>query len=130
MIRMTDGLLDVLTQGQHSKEMKQFLKEHPIEEEKMEETAETAETKATSELDEKLGETQDIITALDQVQRKRLSSTTRPTTASSEEVHLAHLLTSKLTEVMSSFTTPVDVTDMKSIRKALGITLKNEVRVS
>ena len=130
LIRMTDGLLDVLTQGQHSKEMKQFLKEHPIEEEKMEETAETAETKATSELDEKLGETQDIITALDQVQRKRLSSTTRPTTASSEEVHLAHLLTSKLTEVMSSFTTPVDVTDMKSIRKALGITLKNEVRVS
>jgi bromodomain-containing protein 7/9 len=130
LIKMTDGLLDVLTQGQHSKEMREFLKRSEEDKEGKEDKNEESSSKSTSELEEKLTETENMINTLESLQKKRLSSTTRATPASIEEVHLAHLLTEKLTQVISSFSTPVDVTDISTIRKALGITLKNQVHVS
>lgn len=125
VLGMADSLLDVLTQGQHSKglaQLKQLQTETPGEEKEGEEEEKEEEEGVEGGLEE----TAEIISKLHDVQKKRLSSTTKATNPGNEETTLAATLTSKLTALISTFAPPADVTDIKSIRKSMGIVLKGE----
>lgn len=127
IINMVDSLLDVLTHGQHSKAA-QKVKEDQAQaklanENKTDGDDEVAEsmseeaTKIQSELDD----ASDMVFELADIQHKRLSSTTKPIKPAEEEVTLATKLTQKLAEMIGVYTAPVDITDIKSVRKAMGI---------
>lgn len=119
LIQMVDNLLEILTQGQHSKVLTHIKNSSSAEKQS------PAEPPAEKdEVTEKLNETQGLLNNLESVQRKRLSSTTKPSFASNEEVELAAQLSHKLTAMISSCTAPIDVTDIKSIRKAMGVVIK------
>ena len=118
LIQMVDNLLEILTQGQHSKVLTHIKNSSAPEKETPTAPAEK------DEVTEKLNETQGLLSSLESVQRKRLSSTTKPSFASNEEVELAAKLSQKLTAMISSCTAPIDVTDIKSIRKAMGVVIK------
>ena len=125
LIRMADNLLDILTQGHHAKVLQ------TLREEKAKETAASQErdeeTKAEKdEVENQLQDTQVLLEDLEKMQRKRLSSTSKPTAPASEELELASVLTSKLTQIIGTCTAPVDLTDMASLRKAMGVQLKKD----
>lgn len=122
---MADSLLDVLTQGQHSKGLAQLknLQEKPQKEEN---ETEKVDEEGDDEFGKGLQESAEIISKLQDVQTKRLSSGPKPTNPESEETSLAATLTSKLTALISAFGPPADVTDIRSIRKSMGIVLKGE----
>lgn len=127
LLHMTDNLLDILSQGQHSKVM-QSLREEKSKEKSASpaDVVKEEETEATDEMSVQLQDTNNMLQGLEKMQRKRLSSTSKPTVPASEELELAATLTSKLTQIIGTCTTPVDLTDMKSIRKAMGIQVKGE----
>jgi hypothetical protein len=125
---MADNLLDVLTQGQHSKVL-QNLREEKAKEpaDNLQEDEEVAEkVDEPDETTAKLNETQVLLENLEKVQRKRLSSTSKPTAPANEELELANILTTKLTQLIGDHTTPVDLADMSSIRKAMGVQLRKD----
>ena len=126
VLTMVDSLLDALTNGQHTKVMND-LKENKESEDKMDtsltinEDAEMQDTDIKSDLDKKLNETTKLVTNLETIQHQRLSSSTLPIKPNKEEIKVAHLLTNKLTELIGTYTTPADITDIKSLRKCLGV---------
>ena len=136
VLNMVDSLLDALTNGQHSKTMEELktsqneadAKAADVEMEDVEgKSKETAEENATTEtdsMDAKLSETGSLVANLETLQNQRLSSSTLPVKPSKEEMKIAHLLTSKLTELIGTYAKPADVSDLKSIRSALGVQLK------
>lgn len=134
LIAMVDNLLEILTQGQHSKVIT-YLKNHEANNEKANENnSESNESNSANdgkdannkdEISSKLEETQNLLTNLESIQRKRLSSTTKPTQPSLEEVEMAAKLSNKLAQMIGTCTAPIDVTDIKSIRKAMGVHVKD-----
>lgn len=128
VLNMVDSLLDALTNGQHSKTMDE-LKESQSADVEMEDVEakskeSDAEDKKEDTLDAKLNETGSLVANLESLQNQRLSSSTLPVKPSKEELKIAHLLTSKLTELIGTYAKPADVSDLKSIRTALGVQLK------
>lgn len=112
--------------------------------------AETAAVDAgeeKSEIQTELDDASSLVFELAQVQTQRLSSTTKPIQPAEEEVTLATKLSQKvrnfialcslsrflpydfsfsqLAEMISVYAAPVDITDIKSIRKAMGIQMKD-----
>lgn len=127
LIRMADNLLDILTQGQHSKVLQSLREEKSKESTNSQEgDEETKGEKVVDEVSNQLEDTQVLLENLEKIQRKRLSSTSKPTAPASEELELASVLTSKLTQIIGTSTTPVDLTDMASIRKAMGVQVKKD----
>lgn len=131
VLNMVDSLLDALTNGQHSKTMEELkaneadAKATDVEMTEVEsgKSKETTEENAET-MDAKLNETGSLVANLETLQNQRLSSSTLPVKPSKEEMKIAHLLTSKLTELIGSYAKPADVSDLKSIRSALGVQLK------
>lgn len=127
MTSLVDNLLNVLTHGQHLK-LNAKIKEQNLKDDKDEKDVDKAEDtiKKVDEIQEQLDDASSLVNQLESVQHQRLSSSTRPIQPSNDELSIASQLSTKLTEIISSHVVPVDVTDIKSIRKAMGITLKGE----
>lgn len=125
LIQMVDNLLDILTQGQHARVLEHMKKCTSEKETTSSTQVSTNGQEDKDPVTEKLSETASLLNNLQSVQRKRLSSTTKPSLASAEEVQLAAKLSDKLTAMISSCTAPIDVTDIKSIRKAMGVQVKD-----
>jgi len=147
-LHMVDSLLDVLTQGQHSKtlnklkevqkeqqekerreeamneEMNQKSKEKQLDQELVLELDDLNES--SDDLQSKLDKTNTLLSELASVQNQRLCSSTQPIKPSKDEQKLADILTSKLTELINNYATPGEVSDSFSIRKAMGIQVKSE----
>ena len=133
--RMADNLLNILTQGEHAKVLQMLRQEKAsaAQESPEESQSTTAIAPATEltpvagdDITNQLQDTQGLLEDLAKIQRKRLSSTSKPTAPASEEVELASSLTAKLTRLIGSYTAPVDLTDMRSIRKAMGVQVKGD----
>lgn len=137
VLNMVDSLLDALTNGQHSKtmeELKENQKALEAADAKADVEMQEADAKSKEDdsqdkkdpdtLDQKLNETGSLVANLETLQTQRLSSSTLPVKPSKEEVKIAHLLTNKLTELIGTYAKPADVSDLKSIRAALGVQLK------
>lgn len=132
LIKMVDNLLEILTQGQHSKVLNHLKSQQEENEKKNDSGTSDNSTPSTNgkevahdDIDAKLEETHTLISSLEAMQRKRLSSTTKPTPPSNDEVELASTLSSKLAQMIGTCTAPIDVTDIKSIRKAMGVHVKD-----
>lgn len=132
LIAMVDNLLEILTQGQHSKVLNHYKNQQQettsANNDKASETEgnnENSSSDVKDEVSSKLEETRNLLSNLESVQRKRLSATTKPTQPSPEEVQLASTLSGKLAQMIGTCTAPIDVTDIKSIRKAMGVHVKD-----
>lgn len=154
VMNMVDSLLDVLTAGAHSKIL-QKLKDDEQTEEAMQTDShsklnETNDEKAANDfapatldiemeeidkaismdgpdVDGRLAETSNLLSQLEQVQKQRLSSGPLPTKPCKEELRIAQILSEKLAQLISSYTAPTDITDIKAIRKAMGVQIKPEL---
>lgn len=140
VLNMVDSLLDALTNGQHSKTMEELKESRNAQEaadamadvemqaeaksKETEQDASNPQDKKDETLEQKLNETGSLVANLETLQTQRLSSSTLPVKPSKEEVKIAHLLTNKLTELIGTYAKPADVSDLKSIRAALGVQLK------
>ena len=147
-LHMVDSLLDVLTQGQHSKtlnKLKEVQKEQQEKDKSREEiinqemNKESKEKKLDQELvlelddlneptdlQSQLDRTNTLLSELVNVQNQRLCSSSQPIKPSKDEQKLADILASKLTELINNYATPGEVSDSRSIRKAMGIQVKLE----
>ena len=142
VLTMVDSLLDALTNGQHTKLMDE-LKENRMDNQNETDASknedvemkdaengtdgEPIKKEGKESVEQKLNETSSLVTELESAQNQRLSSSTLPVKPNKDEIKIANLLSNKLTELISTYTTPADVTDLKSIRKALGVQLKSEI---
>ncbi|XP_054153665.1 bromodomain-containing protein 7-like [Oppia nitens] len=130
VLNLVDSLLDILTHGQHQKiAIKLREKQKTLENETNVNQSVITETSIDtnlSEIDLQLNETGGIIGDLQSLQYQRLSSTTFPIKPSAEEEKLANQLTTKLTDIIGTHSYPKEVTDVGSLRKAMGIKIKTE----
>lgn len=132
VVHLVDSLLDALTHGQHTKTATKLreLKEQQqnVQEgiQQVESSTDNEEVAKNQEIQAQLDETSVLIHQLESIQNQRLSSSNHPIKPSSEEEKLASQLTSKLTDIISNYATPGEVSDVNSVRKAMGITIKTE----
>lgn len=80
----------------------------------------------SSNLQSQLDNQATLVTELEQLNNRRLASSTAPVPPSNDEMNLANILSEKLTEFISSNATPGDISDPRAIRKALGVQIKSE----
>ncbi|XP_074596247.1 uncharacterized protein LOC141851399 [Brevipalpus obovatus] len=66
-----------------------------------------------------------LVNELQHLNNRRLASSTNPIPPGDDELSLANLLCEKLTQFISTNTTPGDITDPRAIRKALGVQIKS-----
>jgi len=125
VMHLVDSLLDVLTHGQHTKIA---VKLREQQQQKLQENQDDLMINSTSDdpFQYELNETNSLIGQLENIQHTRLSSSTQTIKPSNEEEKLAHELTSKLTDMISNHAAPSDVSNVYSIRKAMGINIKVE----
>lgn len=67
-----------------------------------------------------------LVSELEQLNNRRLASSTAPIPPSDDEMNLANILCEKLTKFISNNATPGDISDPRAIRKALGVQIKSE----
>lgn len=128
VLHLVDSLLDVLTHGQHTKIATK------LKEQKAQQNSNTNsnniqtenEPEVADEIQEQLNEATGLIGQLETIQNQRLSSSTQTVKPSTEEENIANQLSSKLTDIISSCANPNDISDVNTIRKAMGITIKTE----
>uniref|UniRef100_A0A673H8N0 Bromo domain-containing protein n=1 Tax=Sinocyclocheilus rhinocerous TaxID=307959 RepID=A0A673H8N0_9TELE len=134
MSRLADNVLDALTSGEHSRQLKETETDNlPMEEpaEKVD-TTDDAEVKCslhTSHFQQKLDETTVLLRELQKVQKERLSAKQPPNiicllAPTAKELQLAEKVTGNLAQLTSQVT-PGDVCSVYGIRKAMGISLPN-----
>ncbi|KAM9825641.1 bromodomain-containing protein 7 isoform X2 [Syngnathus typhle] len=142
--KMADNLLDALTNGEHSKTLKET--ESQVEELSQEDKADTeafqpdtgcskTEPLAADELpgadvQQKLDETTRLLRELHEAQRERLSAKQPPNmicllAPSTKELDLAEKVTGNLAELAGQVA-PRDISSVWAIRKAMGIALPPE----
>uniref|UniRef100_A0A671LUB9 Bromodomain-containing protein 7-like n=1 Tax=Sinocyclocheilus anshuiensis TaxID=1608454 RepID=A0A671LUB9_9TELE len=139
MSRLADNVLDALTSGEHSRQ----LKETETDNLTMEEPAEKVDTTddavvklkiplpplEAEHFQKKLDETTVLLRELQKVQKERLSAKQPPNiicllAPTAKELQLAEKVTGNLTQLTSQVT-PGDVCSVYGIRKAMGISLPN-----
>uniref|UniRef100_A0A8C1NJL3 Bromodomain-containing protein 7-like n=1 Tax=Cyprinus carpio TaxID=7962 RepID=A0A8C1NJL3_CYPCA len=139
MSRLADNVLDALTSGEHSRQLKETETDNlPMEEpaEKVD-TTDDAEVKLKFRLppleaehfQQKLDETTVLLRELQKVQKERLSAKQPPNiicllSPTAKELQLAEKVTGNLAQLTSQVT-PGDVCSLYGIRKAMGISLPN-----
>uniref|UniRef100_A0A672PSL2 Bromodomain-containing protein 7-like n=1 Tax=Sinocyclocheilus grahami TaxID=75366 RepID=A0A672PSL2_SINGR len=147
MSRLADNVLDALTSGEHSRQLKETETDNlPMEEpaEKVD-TTDDAEVKCSRVLrkciltdlppleaehfQQKLDETTVLLRELQKVQKERLSAKQPPNiicllAPTAKELQLAEKVTGNLAQLTSQVT-PGDVCSVYGIRKAMGISLPN-----
>uniref|UniRef100_A0A8C1QCD9 Bromodomain-containing protein 7-like n=1 Tax=Cyprinus carpio TaxID=7962 RepID=A0A8C1QCD9_CYPCA len=109
MSRLADDVLDALTSGEHSRQLKE------------------TETVRNLHFQQKLDETTVLLKELQKVQKERLSAKQPPNiicllAPTAKELQLAEKVTGNLTQLTSQVT-PGDVCSVYGIRKAMGISL-------
>lgn len=144
--KMADNMLDAITNGEHSKSLKDTAPEQPVDEptnagKDGKEAAEPEALKTDNLADEecseevlhiqqKLDETTKLLRDLHEVQKERLSSKQPPNmicllAPTSKELELAEKVTGNLTKLTGQVA-PSDVCSLFGIRKAMGISLPFE----
>ncbi|XP_052229934.1 bromodomain-containing protein 7-like [Dreissena polymorpha] len=149
--KIVDSLLDVLTKGQHSATMKQIHEKRKQDEKQKaalkktmmfsqndpeEADFSTANTTADGgegkpDVQQRLDRTADLLRELHQAQHERLSQRPPPHLTNTlgpgdTEKHLADNVTSELTSLAKE-AYPRDVTSLRGIRKALGISVESVI---
>uniref|UniRef100_A0A665VDH2 Bromodomain containing 7 n=1 Tax=Echeneis naucrates TaxID=173247 RepID=A0A665VDH2_ECHNA len=141
--KLADNLLDAMTNGEHSKALKET-------EPQMEESANTQEDKGDSEVRhctdnyidpphrtnenryrQKLDETTKLLCNLQEAQKERLSAKQPPNmicllAPTAKELELAEKVTGNLAELTGQVA-PCDVSSIYGIRKAMGVSLPPEL---
>jgi bromodomain-containing protein 7/9 len=131
VLNLVDSLLDILTHGQHTKiavklrEQQKLNGSQSVAQNACNDSNVEMET-INDEIEVQLNETGSLIGQLESLQYERLSSSTQIVKPSSEEEKLANQLSSKLTDIIGNCSAPKDVSDVNSIRKAMGIKIKTE----
>ncbi|XP_077419036.1 bromodomain-containing protein 7 isoform X3 [Vanacampus margaritifer] len=142
--KMADNLLDAMTNGEHSKKLKET---EPVEQLSQEDKADAeavqpgasgcskmepldAEELSGADVQQKLDETTRLLRDLHEVQRERLSTKQPPNmicllAPSTKELELAEKVTSNLAE-LTGRVAPRDISSIWAIRKAMGIVLPPE----
>ncbi|XP_077443969.1 bromodomain-containing protein 7 isoform X2 [Stigmatopora argus] len=144
--KMADNLLDALTNGEHSKTLKET---EPVEEVSKEEKVDANVSQKASQSDaseeprvpeelsadvqQKLDETTQLLRELQEAQRERLSTKQPPNmicllAPSTKEMELAEKVTGNLAELTGQVA-PCDISNIGAIRKAMGIALPPEALV-
>uniref|UniRef100_A0A3P8XLJ3 Bromo domain-containing protein n=1 Tax=Esox lucius TaxID=8010 RepID=A0A3P8XLJ3_ESOLU len=138
MYKLADNLLDALTNGEHSKTLKEICPDERV-------PAETSETKdkevrlsdihhrnptEAQNFQQKLDETTQLLCELQEVQRERLSVKQPPNiicllAPTTKELQLAEKVTGNLAQLTSQVA-PGDVSSVYGIRKAMGIAIPLE----
>ncbi|XP_077419037.1 bromodomain-containing protein 7 isoform X4 [Vanacampus margaritifer] len=143
--KMADNLLDAMTNGEHSKKLKET--EPQVEQLSQEDKADAeavqpgasgcskmepldAEELSGADVQQKLDETTRLLRDLHEVQRERLSTKQPPNmicllAPSTKELELAEKVTSNLAE-LTGRVAPRDISSIWAIRKAMGIVLPPE----
>ncbi|XP_061670669.1 bromodomain-containing protein 7 isoform X7 [Syngnathoides biaculeatus] len=146
--KMADNLLDALTNGEHSKKLKET--EPQVEEPSQEDKTDTealqsdawgssetelpaAEELSGADVQQKLDETTWLLRELQEAQRERLSTKQPPNmicllAPTTKELELAEKVTGNLAE-LTGRVAPRDISSIWAIRKAMGITLPVEALV-
>ncbi|XP_033847503.1 bromodomain-containing protein 7 [Periophthalmus magnuspinnatus] len=148
--KMADNILDAMTNGEHSKILKETGKEQPVEEptntevddkdgmEVMESEAPKIENLTDEEcaeevlhIQQKLDETTKLLRDLQEAQKERLSTKQPPNTIcllapTTKELELVEKVTGNLTKLTGQVA-PSDVCSLHGIRKAMGISLPFEM---
>ena len=125
VMHLVDSLLDVLTHGQHTK-IAVKLREQQQQLQNPQDDSMRIEEEPNDEIQTQLNEANSLIGQLESIQHERLSSSSQIVKPSTDEEKLAHQLSSKLTDIISTHATPGEISDANSIRKAMGITIKTE----
>ncbi|XP_077567785.1 bromodomain-containing protein 7 isoform X2 [Stigmatopora nigra] len=145
--KMADNLLDALTNGEHSKTLKetepqveQLSKEEKVDtnvSHKVSKSDASEETPVPEELSadvqQKLDETTQLLRELQEAQRERLSTKQPPNmicllAPSTKEMELAEKVTGNLAKLTGQVA-PCDISSIGAIRKAMGIALPPEALV-
>ncbi|XP_061670666.1 bromodomain-containing protein 7 isoform X4 [Syngnathoides biaculeatus] len=148
--KMADNLLDALTNGEHSKKLKEtepFVCLQQVEEPSQEDKTDTesdawgssetelpaAEELSGADVQQKLDETTWLLRELQEAQRERLSTKQPPNmicllAPTTKELELAEKVTGNLAE-LTGRVAPRDISSIWAIRKAMGITLPVEALV-
>ncbi|XP_015236202.1 PREDICTED: bromodomain-containing protein 7 [Cyprinodon variegatus] len=153
--KMGDSLLDAMTNGEHSRRLKETEpeSEQPGNAQEAKNEMEVAEANPSSKLDflcsaagldeaeelsgdalhfqQKLDETTKLLRSLQEAQRERLSAKQPPNmicllAPTAKELELAEKVTGNLTELTGQVA-PCDVSSVYGIRKAMGITVPPEL---
>ncbi|XP_061670674.1 bromodomain-containing protein 7 isoform X11 [Syngnathoides biaculeatus] len=132
--KMADNLLDALTNGEHSKKLKET---EPALQSDAWGSSETelpaAEELSGADVQQKLDETTWLLRELQEAQRERLSTKQPPNmicllAPTTKELELAEKVTGNLAE-LTGRVAPRDISSIWAIRKAMGITLPVEALV-
>ncbi|XP_061670665.1 bromodomain-containing protein 7 isoform X3 [Syngnathoides biaculeatus] len=150
--KMADNLLDALTNGEHSKKLKEtepFVCLQQVEEPSQEDKTDTealqsdawgssetelpAAEELSGDVQQKLDETTWLLRELQEAQRERLSTKQPPNmicllAPTTKELELAEKVTGNLAE-LTGRVAPRDISSIWAIRKAMGITLPVEALV-
>uniref|UniRef100_A0A1A7WQE0 Bromodomain containing 7 n=2 Tax=Iconisemion striatum TaxID=60296 RepID=A0A1A7WQE0_9TELE len=149
IFKQADNLLDALTNGEHSRTLKEAQPEKPADKQKGD--AEVAESDSPSRpglpcsaagpdfsgealhFQQKLDETTKLLRDLQEAQRERLSAKQPPNmicllAPTAKELELAEKVTGNLTELTGQVA-PCDVSSISSIRKAMGIAAPSDTLV-
>ncbi|XP_077443977.1 bromodomain-containing protein 7 isoform X3 [Stigmatopora argus] len=142
--KMADNLLDALTNGEHSKTLKEtepqveeVSKEEKVDANKASQSDASEEPRVPEELSadvqQKLDETTQLLRELQEAQRERLSTKQPPNmicllAPSTKEMELAEKVTGNLAELTGQVA-PCDISNIGAIRKAMGIALPPEALV-
>ncbi|XP_038138539.1 bromodomain-containing protein 7 [Cyprinodon tularosa] len=153
--KMGDSLLDAMTNGEHSRRLKETEpeSEQPGNAQEAKNEMEVAEANSSTKLDflclaagldeaeelsgdalhfqQKLDETTKLLRSLQEAQRERLSAKQPPNmicllAPTAKELELAEKVTGNLTELTGQVA-PCDVSSVYGIRKAMGITVPPEL---
>lgn len=81
---------------------------------------------STDLIQEQLEQTQSLLSQLEKLQSNRLRKCTEPLPPSSKEEEVAHKVTNHLVQFISRCTLPHDITDVRSVRKAMGIVIQSD----
>ena len=128
VLHLVDSLLDILTHGQHQKIAKMRERRKSSDTLSQEQTIcneLNIETNADP-IQTQLDDTGALIGQLESLQYKRLSSTTLPIKPTSEEEKLANQVQESMANFIGTHAKPNDISDVNSIRKAMGIKIKSE----
>ncbi|XP_061670677.1 bromodomain-containing protein 7 isoform X14 [Syngnathoides biaculeatus] len=128
--KMADNLLDALTNGEHSKKLKET---EPSDAWGSSETELPAAEELSGDVQQKLDETTWLLRELQEAQRERLSTKQPPNmicllAPTTKELELAEKVTGNLAE-LTGRVAPRDISSIWAIRKAMGITLPVEALV-
>ncbi|XP_061670675.1 bromodomain-containing protein 7 isoform X12 [Syngnathoides biaculeatus] len=131
--KMADNLLDALTNGEHSKKLKETEPALQSDAWGSSETELPAAEELSGDVQQKLDETTWLLRELQEAQRERLSTKQPPNmicllAPTTKELELAEKVTGNLAE-LTGRVAPRDISSIWAIRKAMGITLPVEALV-